>query len=290
MKMWVRVLIDIFIIIFALTIIIGWRALMPRRMPITLLPSDIGLPYHNIIFETSDGKKLKGWLIHSPNSTSVIICLHGYPANKSDILPVVSFLYPEFSLLLFDFRAHGESEGKITYFGLKEYLDVEAAINFIRKNKKMRDFKIGVWGYSFGGAVAILTASRTDEIKAVVTDSAFANFPEMITHYYKNLGPLKYIFSSLSRFMGRYILKGDFTANSPEYKIDKVKCPILIIHSEEDEFVPVEHAKRLYEKAKGIKEIWITKGSHTGLERAYTDEYQKKVMSFFRKYLKGEEK
>ncbi len=290
MKMWVRVLIDIFIIIFALTIIIGWRALMPRRMPITLLPSDIGLPYHNIIFETSDGKKLKGWLIHSPSSTSVIICLHGYPANKSDILPVVSFLYPEFSLLLFDFRAHGESEGKITYFGLKEYLDVEAAINFIRKNKKMRDFKIGVWGYSFGGAVAILTASRTDEIKAVVTDSAFANFPEMITHYYKNLGPLKYIFSSLSRFMGRYILKGDFTANSPEYKIDKVKCPILIIHSEEDEFVPVEHAKRLYEKAKGIKEIWITKGSHTGLERAYTDEYQKKVMSFFRKYLKGEEK
>lgn len=286
MNIWLRILIDIAIVIFLLTIIIGWRAIMPPRMPIELLPSDLGLPYEDVTFKTSDGKRLKGWLIYSENSSSIIICLHGYPANKSDILPVVSFLYPEFSLFLFDFRAHGESEGRVTYFGLKEYLDVEGAINFIRQNEKTKDFKIGVWGYSLGGAVAILTAARNDEIKAIVTDSAFANFPEMVTNYYKNFGPFKYVFSALSKFMGKYILRKDFTQNSPEYKIDKIKCPILIIHSEEDEFVPVEHAKRLYRKAKGKKELWITKGSHTGLERAYTEEYQTKIKNFFKKYLK----
>ncbi|HOL23025.1 MAG TPA: alpha/beta fold hydrolase, partial [bacterium] len=192
MKMWVRVLIDAVIIIVVLTIIFGWRAIMPARMPVYLLPSDMGLPYENIILKTVDGKNLKGWFIPSSKGKGVIICLHGYPSNKSDILPVVSFLYPEFSLLLFDFRAHGESEGKITYFGLKEFMDVRAAMDFIKSRDDIKNNRIGIWGYSLGGAVGIITSAKYEGIDAIVTDSAFANFPEMVTHYYKNLGPLKY--------------------------------------------------------------------------------------------------
>lgn len=283
-KMFVRILIDIIVIIFVLTIIFGIRALKPTRIPITINPGDLGLPYEKIFLKTSDGKKLSGWLILSEKSDAIIICLHGYPANKSDILPVVSFLYPDFSLLLFDFRAHGESEGKITYFGLKEYMDVESGIKFIKENEKTKKMKIGIWGYSFGAAVGILSATY-NEIGALVSDSSFANFPEMITHYYKNFGPLKYIFSFFSKILGKYIIGIDFTLNSPEYTIDKIKCPILIIHSEEDEFVPVEHAKRLFEKAKSEKELYLVKGPHTGLDRAYTTQYQQKVKGFFKKYL-----
>ena len=286
MKMWIRVLIDAAIIIVALTIIMGWRAIMPARMPVYLLPSDMGLPYENILLKTSDGKNLKGWLIHSKKSKGIIICLHGYPANKSDILPVVSFLYPDFSLLLFDFRAHGESEGKITYFGLKEFIDVKAAIDFIKSRDDIKGMKIGIWGYSLGGAVGIIAASKYDGmINAIVTDSAFANFPEMITHYYKNLGPLKYIFSSLSRLLGRYILGADFIQNSPEYFIEELKSPILIIHSREDDFVPYQHALRLFNKAPQPKRLYTVEGKHTGLDRAFTDEYQRIVKKFFIKYL-----
>lgn len=285
--MFFRILIDFFIIVVILSLIIGWRAVMPPRMPITIVPSDMGLPYENIVLQTSDGKKLKGWLIYSEKSRGVIICLHGYPANKSDILPVVEFLYPEFSLLLFDFRAHGESEGKVTYFGLKEFLDVESAMKFLKNNEKTKNLKIGIWGYSFGGAVGIISAAKYDEIKCLVSDSAFANFPEMVTNYYKNLGPLKYIFSGFSRFLGRYVFRSDFKLNSPENFIDKIKCPVLIIHSVNDEFVPFSHAERLYEKAPFPKELFKVKGVHTGLERAYTEEYREKVKKFFLKYLSG---
>jgi len=284
--MWIRVLIDTVIIIITLTIILGWRAIMPARMPVYLLPSDMGLPYENVFLQTSDGKNLRGWLIHSKKSKGVIICLHGYPANKSDILPFVSFLYPDFSLLLFDFRAHGESEGKITYFGLKEFMDVKAAIDFIRSRDDIKDMKIGIWGYSLGGAVGIIAASKYDGIiGAIVTDSAFANFPEMITYYYKNLGPLRYIFSFLSRLLGRCVLGADFIKNSPEYFIEGLKSPILIIHSREDDFVPYQHAQRLFNKAPQPKKLYTMEGKHTGLDRAFTDEYQRIVKKFFIKYL-----
>ncbi|MCM8804557.1 MAG: alpha/beta fold hydrolase [Candidatus Omnitrophica bacterium] len=283
--MWLRILIDFFIIVFILTLIIGIRAVMPPRLKIFILPNDIGLPYEDIILQTKDGKKLKGWLIYSPKSKGIIICLHGYPANKSDILPVVEFLYPSFSLLLFDFRAHGESEGRVCYFGLKEYLDVESAIDFIKRDKKIKDLPIGIWGYSFGGAVGIISASKYKEIRAIVTDSSFANFPDMVKNYYKNLGPLKYIFSSFSIFLGKYVFRSDFKENSPENFIDKINCPILIIHSINDDFVPFSHAEKLYELANNPKEIYKVEGKHIGLDRAYTNEYREKVKKFFDTYL-----
>ena len=287
-KMWLRILIDFFIIIFVLTLIMGARAIMPPRLETFLTPKDIGLPYENIILKTSDGKKLRGWLIYSEKSNGIIICLHGYPANKSDILSVVEFLYPNFSLLLFDFRAHGESEGKVCYFGLKEYLDVESAIDFIKSDERTKNFKIGIWGYSFGGAVGIISASKFNDIKCVVSDSSFANFPDMVKNYYKNLGPLKYIFSSFSIFLGKYVFRSDFKLNSPENFISNVKCPVLIIHSRNDEFVPFSHAQKLYERANQPKEIYVVEGPHTGLDRAYTQEYREKVKNFFKKYLLSE--
>jgi uncharacterized protein len=285
MKMWIRILIDAAIIVFVLTLFFGWRSLMPPRMPSYLIPSDFGLPFEDISLQTRDGLKLKGWFIPSEEGKGTIICLHGYPANKSDILTVVSFLYPDFSLLLFDFRAHGESGGKITHFGLKEYLDVESAIGFIKSRAGDRDEKIGVWGYSLGGAVGILAAARYDEIDAIVTDSAFANFPEMVTHYYKNMGPFRYVFSVLSRLLGRYVLRSDFVKNSPEYSIDRIKSPIFIIHSREDDLVPYEHAERLFRKAPEPKELMPVGGVHIGLDRALTGDYQDTVRDFFLRYL-----
>ena len=285
MKMWLRVLIDAGIIIFTLTVLLGWRAIMPVRMPDNLVPSDLGLPYDDIVLETLDGVRLSGWLIPSEKSRGTVICLHGYPANKSDILPVVSFLHPDFSLLLFDFRAHGRSGGKITYFGLKEFIDVDSAIRFIRSRENLKDKKTGIWGYSMGGAVGIIASARYDDIDALVTDSAFANFPEMVTHYYGNLGPLKYLFSGLSIILGRYALGFDFFENSPENFIANIRCPVLIIHSEQDKFVPYEHAQRLYAKAPQPKKLLTVRGEHTGPDRAFAADYQDAVRKFFLQHL-----
>ena len=145
---------------------------------------------------------------------------------------------------------------------------------------------IGVWGYSLGGAVAILTAAGNPYVKALVSDSAFASFPEMVTRNFQNLGPFKYVFSFFSRFLGRVIFRMDYIKNSPERHIGKVQVPVLLIHSQTDELIPIAHARRLYQKANYPKELWEVGGTHTNLEQVYVSKYQAKVKGWFEKYLK----
>ncbi len=136
-----------------------------------------------------------------------------------------------------------------------------------------------------GGAVGIKASTEYKEIDALVTDSSFANFPEMVTSYYGNMGPIKYVLSILARCLGRVVLRADFIQNSPEYVIKNINAPILIIHSEEDDFVPFSHSLRLFNNSAEPKELWGVKGSHTELKEGLTETYQEKVTSFFKEHL-----
>jgi pimeloyl-ACP methyl ester carboxylesterase len=281
-----RIIFDFFLVIIGVFIVTVLSALFPMHMPNKYTPQDMGFGYEEVIFSSTDNKELSGWLIYSPNAEGTIICCHGYPANKSDILPTVSFLYPHFNLFLFDFRGHGDSQGRLVSFGLREDKDLLGAINYIKKNPKTNKLPIGIWGYSFGGAVAIKTCAQSKEIKALVTDSAYADFPEMIIQHYGNLGPLKYIFGAGGKFIGNILFRGKLSELSPETFMDSLNTPILIIHASGDSLVPVEHAERLYDKAKQPKELLILQDiTHGAIE---TGLYRYKIKMFFEKYLRDE--
>ncbi len=289
-----RIIIDFFLIIIGVFLITVIRALFPAHLPNIYTPQNLGLYYEEITFFSSDNKKLSGWLIYSPQARGTIICCHGYPANKSDILPVVSFLYPQFNLFLFDFRGHGDSQGKLVSFGFRENRDILGAINYIKNNPKINRLPIGIWGYSLGGAVAIKacsqdkekTLSLTKEVKALVTDSAYADFPEMITQYYGNLGPLKHVFGFGGRFLGNILYKGGLSELNPENFIGSLGIPILIIHTRDDPLVPVQHAQRLYDKAKEPKELLVFEDATHGAINSKV--YKDKIKTFFEKHLQKE--
>ncbi|PIP16225.1 MAG: hypothetical protein COX46_03540 [bacterium (Candidatus Ratteibacteria) CG23_combo_of_CG06-09_8_20_14_all_48_7] len=270
-------------ILFSLAVIYGWRGIMPARLPLLLNPKDLGFPYENITFSAPGGPILKGWLILSPKGNGTIVCLHGYPSNRSDILPAVSFLYPEYNLLLFDFRAMGESGGKITTLGFRETEDVLSAISYLRKRTETKDKPIGIWGYSMGGAIAILSAGKTREVKAVVTDSAFATLSEMIEIYYGQLKGLRKPLTFFSSILARVFFRMNFSEVNPEEKISQIRCPILLIHAVGDPLVPAEHAKRLYKSAKDPKELLLLgTDSHGAVGEG---DYQTRIRQFYHKYL-----
>ncbi len=269
------------IIIFVFIISFNCKIVKPANV----IFSNTEIPYEKVSFQTNDGVMLSGMLIHSPESKAIIICLHVYKGNKDETLPLVSFLYPDFSLFLFDFRAHGESEGDIIYFGLKEYLDVKAAIDFLKNEERTKNLKIGIWGCSLGASVGIIASSKYEEIKCLVADSGFANISDTITFYSEKLGSGKNIFASVATFLVESIFKYDLIENSPENCIDKVTCPVLIIHSKEDEIIPFSHAEILYNKVKGEKELFVIDGKHAVQKVRYSQGYRDKVKEFFCKYL-----
>ncbi|MCH8741586.1 alpha/beta fold hydrolase [Patescibacteria group bacterium] len=254
-------------------------AIRPSKIHSSITPASFSLDFEKITLKTSDGVELKGWLIPKQNSDKVIIALHGYPADKGDILPAISFLNEDFNILLFDFRYFGESRGSYTTIGAKEVNDLLAAVEFAKE----RGFqKIGVWGFSMGGAVALMTAQRTPNINAIVADSAYAALPLFLTEPYENLVFLKYPLAFFTRLWPKIFFGISIDEASPVKKVKGIKIPMLLIHSKEDEVVPFSHALLLKEALKDNPnaEFWFEGGV---LHGQVQKEYQKRVNEFFQK-------
>ena len=98
-----------------------YASIRPPKIISPLIPRDLKLGYQDVSFRTAGGLTLRGWHIPSAKTTDkTLILLHGYPADKGDILPGLAFLHGDFNLLLFDFRYLGRSEGSYSTAGAKE--------------------------------------------------------------------------------------------------------------------------------------------------------------------------
>lgn len=103
-----------------------------------------------VSFSTTDGLKLAGALIAGTNDATIIL-LHGYGRSKEQMLPQASMLNREgFGILIFDFRASGESEGKYITFGGKEQRDLVAAVHYLNSRNDIDMSRIGLLGFSMG--------------------------------------------------------------------------------------------------------------------------------------------
>jgi len=133
-----------------------WLAVRPPRLAIPLGPGDFALTVENVTITADDGVKLAAWLLPRAGAPALVL-LHGYPAEKADLLPIAAALAPRFTVLLLDQRYFGQSGGRATTLGFRERRDLRRAIDFLAA----RGFtEVGVFGLSLGGAVALLAAAE----------------------------------------------------------------------------------------------------------------------------------
>lgn len=260
-----------------------WLATHPPRYITHLTPKDLGWEFEDVQVTTRDGIKLAAWFIPSVNkSDRVIILLHGYPADKANLLYWSAFLHDDFNLFFLDFRYFGDSEGSLTTIGYKEQQDLKATIDHLANKGYVR---IGAMGFSLGGSVAILTASEDDRIKAIVSDSAFANIELMGNEFYKPLWVLKYPLTLLTKLWAMIFLGINANDVAPEKAAVNLKIPVLLIHSKKDETIPFENAKRLEEALSSNPKaqfFFLEEGTHGHLPPDILGAYQKNVLEFFR--------
>ena len=258
-----------------------YTAVRPPKIHSSFTPADFGLNFETVALKTKDAVKIKGWFISQENSDKIIIALHGYPADKGDILPSLVFLHQDFNLLFFDFRYFGASDGLYSTAGAREIYDLLAAVEFAKE----RGFtKIGIWGFSMGGAVALMGASKTLEIKAVVSDSSYASLSLLAKEPYRNLAFLKYPLAFFTKVFARIFLGISIDEVSPAEKVKGVKIPILLIHSSDDKVIPFSHALLLKEALKDNPnaEFWFQEEIRHG---EFQKEYETRIREFFQKNL-----
>ena len=288
-------IIKILILITVFTLIFSYAVLYLNthqpRYHLTTTPAEIGIDFENISFITTDSIKLRGWFIGSQNSLTAptIIIAHGLGASKSDFINLSGFLSSNgFNVLLFDFRAHGESGGKSCSLGLKEQMDITAALDYIISRKNLKNKNIGLYGFSLGGSAGILTASKDLRIKAIVADTPFSRLYTISADVIKRTYHLpSFPFMQLANVFYRLSFGGWIGQVAPADVIHLISPrPILLISSDIDEMTPLYHAEELLANAKEPKELWIIEGaSHGGTISINTEKYNQKLLSFFNKAL-----
>ncbi len=236
---------------------------------------------------------MKGWLVkpvHPAWRSPAIILCHGVGANKSDFTELaVSLVRRGYFVLLFDFRGHGESGGNRTSLGYHEQKDVAAVRNYLGNRREIDVKRIGIYGFSLGGATAILAAANTSAFAAVVADSAFTSLRDQardaITGFY-HLPAFPFLPIAVLGYALYFQASVDTV--SPVTGIVKISpVPVLIIAGEGDRLIPADNGRRLYAAAGKPKELWIISGAdHGGTLAAAGNEYEKRVGGFFDKYLK----
>ena len=281
-----QILFKIFIFILVFLILFSlftfFMSVHPPKIITELEPSDLGLKYEEIVFKSVDGVKLSAWFIPNNKTKATIIVMHGYPADKANLLGIAEFLAKDFNVFLFDFRSFGKSEGSYTTVGYLEKNDLLGAIEYLEKEKNIT--KIGLYGFSLGGAVALMT--NHENVKAIVTDSAYAKLSHMVQHMYRIFFIFKYPLAYLTKFYGILFLKVNIDDVNPVDNIKNMKAPILLIHAEKDSQIPVNEAYLLYDANKKA-ELWIVEKAEHGMTRAINPErYEKRVIGFFEENVK----
>ena len=282
MQLWLKIIIFVMLWLILFSLFTFYTSIHPREIKTDLVPSDLGLKYEEITFKSSDGIKLNAWFIPNNKTKAAIIVMHGYPADKANLLGIAEFIARDFNVILFDFRSFGKSEGKYTTVGYLEKNDLLGAINYLEKEKNMT--RIGIYGFSLGGAVALM--ANHEGIKAIVSDSGYARLSHMVEHMYRIFFIFKYPLTYLTKLYGILFLRLNIDNVSPVDNIKNLKIPILLIHAEKDSQIPVSEAYLLHEANKK-SELWIVKNADHGMTHSINPkEYEEKVIGFFKENVK----
>jgi alpha-beta hydrolase superfamily lysophospholipase len=255
----------------------------PHRQP-SASPTDYGLEFESVSFPSSDGVTLRGWFIPAPNPKGTIVLCHGFAGDCSpDLSYAPLFREAGYSSLVFDFRGHGASDGDYTSLVFFERRDLLAALDFLRSRGITR---IGLIGFSMGGAIALATAPQSPMVVGVISDCAFAKLRTIVQNAFTARGFPKWLtllLGWLTIATAGLRLRANLSSADPIHWVAKIAPrPVLIMHGGNDQEVPATEARRLYDAAKEPKEIWIVPGaSHRRIEEVAGNEYRRRVTDFF---------
>ena len=207
-------------------------------------PSTIGLHFESIRFETADGVKLSGWFIPCDRARGVILFCHGNAGNISHRLESIQIFHQlGLDVFIFDYRGYGQSEGKPTEHGT--YEDAEAAWRYLIEERQVIPSQVIIFGRSIGGTVASRLA-RNHTPRVLILESTFTSLRDVAATLYPYLP------------VGRFLR---FEYTTAEY-LSRVGCPVLIVHSRDDEIMPFNHGRQLFEVAREPKRFLEITGTH----------------------------
>ena len=226
-------------------------------------PKHYQLDYEEVYFSALDNTRLHGWFVPSlnPKSNTVLLWFHGNAGNISHRLENLALLHRhlDISIFIFDYREFGLSDGYISKAGT--FLDARGAWNYLVDERGTDPSDILLFGRSLGTALAVNLAS-TESCLGVVLEAVFTSSYDMLKRYFFGTIPPELLESSYDNLA----------------KINLIRSPLLFIHGEFDEAIPMEMAQRVYQAAIASKRFYLVPGS------GHNDTYVTGGSEYFRQW------
>jgi esterase/lipase len=226
-----------------------------------------------------------------------IAMFHGFTGHKSEthrlfVRIARALCSAGFVVLRFDFRGSGDSDGdfeEMTVAG--ELSDAEQAITFLSGLPEVDDKTVGVIGLSMGGRVAAILTSKDSRVKfAVLYSAALAPLKQRFWQGLNSETIGKLEKGEAVQLNGGWYMKKPFfdtlDDTVPHEVMSRIRVPVLIVHGDSDQTVPLEGAMKGYEIVKDLNsknELYIVKGGdHVFSTREHTQEVTEKTVGWLK--------
>jgi fermentation-respiration switch protein FrsA (DUF1100 family) len=199
------------------------------------------MAFEDAEFEAEDGTKLFGWYVPRERPTATVLFMEGNSGNMTYRTEVLEQLHNVVgaSVLIFDYRGYGRSEGQPNEKGI--LADARAARAWLAKREGIAEKEIVLMGESLGGGVAVDLAAA-DHARALVLVSTYNRLPDVAAYHY----PI---------FPVRLLMR---TQLDSERKIPNYHGPLLQLHGRADSIIPFRFGQKLFDAANEPKELVIS--------------------------------
>jgi len=264
--------------------IAGSSLIAPAIGPVRPLPHELaGEP---VRFPSDSGNEVRGVLLHGRPGAGIVMLLHGIRSNRAEMYGRARFLNAAgYTVLLFDFQAHGETPGKNITAGYRESDDARAARSFLLQ--RWPDARVAAIGNSMGGA-AVLLAMPPLPLNALILEEVYPTIESAVRNRLRaRLGFLGSLAAPALMLQLDLRLGIPPSALRPIDRIAVMAAPILVIGGSEDRYTPPADTRRLFDAAVEPKQLWIVDGlGHEDAHAKAGIAYERRVLAFLATYLR----
>jgi alpha-beta hydrolase superfamily lysophospholipase len=259
----------------------------PTHRKIQSTPADHGLFSEGLTCDTEDRQRLAGWVVTPPRPRATVVLFHGVRHTREQTLSRTVFLGGAgFRCVAFDHRAHGESTGRRTSFGLHERHDVAAILELVRR--RWPDQPCAALGLSMGAAALCYAAEHTRRLDAVILESLYHDIGSAFANRINSTYPPS--FHRLSRgvfWMTERRLGVRVEQFAPVNRIASLApVPVLLLTGEDDRHATAHDARRLYDRCGEPRELWLApRAGHTDVCEAGGLLYRERILGFLERHL-----